>query len=62
LAGVVVALVGDDDAPFVVDGHDSGVFNRAHNHIGAVGGKEFFEGGARALVGAVLGPHGIIAE
>ena len=59
---MVVALVGDDDAPFVVDGHDSGVLDRAHDHIGAVGGQEFLQGGAAALVGAVLGPHGIIAE
>jgi len=59
---VVVALVGDDHAPLVVYGHDAGVLHRAHDHIGGVGGKELLEAGAGALVGAVLGPHGIIAE
>jgi len=54
--------VGDDHAPLVVYGHDSGVLHRAHDHIGGVGGEEFLEAGAGALVGAVLGPHGIIAE
>ena len=46
LAGVVVALMGYDDAPVVIDGNYSGVLDRAHDHIGAVGGKEFFQCGA----------------
>ena len=61
LGGVVVALMGHDDAPVVIDGNDPGVLHRPHDHVGAVGGQELLECGAAALVGAVLRPHGIIA-
>ncbi len=59
---MVVAFMGDDYAPFIIYGHYSSVLLRAEDDVWAFCWHEFLEGGAAALIGAMLRPHGIIAE
>ena len=60
---MVMALMGDDNAVALTlvlgEEHDPRVLLRTQENVRGVSGEELLEGGARGLVGAVLGPLGV---
>ena len=63
LAGMVVALVGEDDAVLLAvdlaEVDDARVLHRPDDHVVAGGRQVGLQVGPAALVGAVLAPHGV---